>query len=678
MANAADTFERGWQLHQARDFRQAEAIYRRLLAAEPHSARLWFVLGDLCESEGRLEEATACYRQAVELSPQEALGHLRLGNILLRQDKKAEAEPAYRRCLEIDPGQIEARVNLGFVLGELDRLDDARACYEEALRQRPDLPEAHHNLGNVLREQGKIDEALPHYHEALRLRPDYAKAHINLGVALVARGAVEEALRWLQEGVRLQPDSAESHSSLGTALCAQGRLDAALAEYELAIQLKPDYPDAHWNRALVRLLRGDLERGWPDYEWRWRCARHSPMPDFTQPRWDGGTLDGRTILLYAEQGLGDTLHFVRYAPLVRARGGRVIVQCQGALIPLLSRSRGIDGLVAWGDGPPPFDVYVPLMTLPSLFHTTLERIPADIPYLFADPDLIAHWRRELAPIRGLRVGIAWQGSPRHPWDRHRSVSLNAFEPLARIEGVQLISLQQGHGAEQLRDLGGRFRVLNLGELVDRTAGPFMDTAAILHNLDLVMSVDTAIAHLAGGLGVPLWLAIHHTPDWRWLLDRDDNPWYPSARLFRQPAPGDWASVFGHIAEELRRLVARRARPHTMPIEVSPGELLDRLASLEVGAPTRPTESECATLTALRAALPSSPELDDLAEQLQTAHEQRRRIEKAIRRCERDRDFGPRFTKLVRSARRIDGRRRALRRRIDQLFREVDGDKFLLG
>jgi tetratricopeptide (TPR) repeat protein len=569
MANEADTFELGWQCHQAREFRRAEEIYRRLLRIDPGSARLWFVLGDLCESERRLEEATACYKQAVELSPHEALGHLRLGNSFLQRDRMAEAEAAYRRCLEIDPGHIEARVNLGFALGELDRLDEARACYEEALRLRPDLAEAHHNLGNVLREQGKVDDALPHYHEALRLRPDYAKAHINLGVALVARGSVDEALRSLEEGVRLQPDSAESHSSLGTALCAQGRLDAALAEYEQAIELKPDYPDAYWNRALVRLLRGDLEHGWPDYEWRWRCARHSPMPDFTQPRWDGGPLDGRTVLLYAEQGLGDTLHFVRYAPLVKARGGRVIVQCQRALIPLLSHSPGIDGLTAWGDIPPPFDVYVPLMSLPSLFHTTLETIPAGIPYLFADPERIAHWRRELAPVRGLRVGITWQGSPRHPWDRHRSVPLALFEPLARNEGVQLISLQQGHGTEQLLDLAGRFPVLSLGDLVDRTAGPFMDTAAILRNLDLVVSVDTAIAHLAGGLGVPLWLAVHHTPDWRWLLDRDDNPWYPSARLFRQPAPGDWASVFGRMAEELQLLVSRRVRPRTVQIEVSP-------------------------------------------------------------------------------------------------------------
>jgi tetratricopeptide (TPR) repeat protein len=552
MGHDAETFEQGWHFQQSGNYRRAEAIYRRLLRRDPHSARVWFVLGDLCETEGRLAEATACYRQAVELSPHEALGHLRVGNSLVRQNQMAEAEPAFRRCLEIDPGHIEARVNLGFALGELKRLDEAQACYEEALRICPDLAEAHHNLGNLLRDQSKIEEALPHYYEALRLRPDYAKAHTNLGVALVARGDLDEALQSLEEGVRLAPDSAEARSSLGTALCALGQLDEALAHYEEAIRLKADFAEAHWNRALVRLLRGDLERGWPDYEWRWRCARNSPMPEFTQPRWDGGPLEGRTILLHAEQGLGDTLHFVRYAPLVKARGGRVIVQCQAALIPLLARSPGIDGLAAWGDPSPPFDVHMPLMTLPSVFHTTLETIPADIPYLFADPDLVAHWRRQLSPITSRRIGITWQGSPRHPWDRHRSVGLASFEPLGQLECVQLISLQQGDGAKQLREWRGRLPILNLGDLFDRANGPFMDTAAIVCNLDLVIAVDTAIAHLAGGLGVPVWLALHHTPDWRWLLERTDNPWYPTARLFRQPSPGDWSSVFRGMADELRR------------------------------------------------------------------------------------------------------------------------------
>lgn len=552
MGHDAGTFEQGWHYQQSGEYRRAEEIYRRLLRSAPRSARIWFVLGDLCDTEGRLAEATACYRQAAELAPHEALGHLRIGNSLLRQNQIAEAEPSYRRCLEIEPGHIEARVNLGFALGELKRFDEAQACYEEALRLCPDLAEAHHNLANVLRDQSKIDEALPHYHAALRLRPDYAKAHINLGVALVARGEVDAALRSLVEGVRRQPESAEARSSLGTAFCALGRLDEALTEYEHAIRLQNDFAEAHWNRALVRLLRGDLERGWPDYEWRWRCSRHSPLPDFTQPRWNGEPLHGRTILLHAEQGLGDTLHFVRYAPLVQQRGGRVIVQCQGALIPLLTRSAGIDGLAAWGDPSPPCDVQVPLMTLPSLFHTTLETIPASIPYLFADPDLVAHWRRQLSPISGRRVGITWQGSPRHHWDRHRSVPLAAFQPLGQLDGVHLISLQQGHGAKQLQDWRGRLPILNLGDLFDRANGPFMDTAAILCNLDLVVAVDTAIAHLAGGLGVPVWLALHHTPDWRWLLERTDNPWYPTARLFRQPAPGDWASVFGRIADELRR------------------------------------------------------------------------------------------------------------------------------
>jgi tetratricopeptide (TPR) repeat protein len=453
MSPAADDFARAWELHRAGDRWLAEEAYRLILQREPRDGRTWFVLGHLCLEEGRLAEATALFRQALEIAPREPMGHLHLGNVLMQQAKYAEAEAAYRRCLELEPGHTDALVNRGFALGELRRLDEARGCYEEALRLNPGLAEVHHNLGNVHREQGRFDPAMACYAEALRLRPDYAKAFINRGLALVARGKVEEAVANLRRGVELSGAEgsadlqAQAHSSLGTALSSQGRLDVALEHYEQAIPLKPDYADAHWNRGLVRLLRGDYERGWPDYEWRWRTSRHFPFPDFPQPRWDGSPLEGRAILLYAEQGLGDTLQFIRYAPLVRARAGKVVVQCQQSLLPLLARSPGIDQFLAWGQELPPFDVYVPLMSLPALLHTTLETIPAEVPYLFADPQRVGHWRRELAPLAGLRVGIVWQGSTQHAWDRHRSVPLSLFEPLARMPGVHLISLQRGQGAE---------------------------------------------------------------------------------------------------------------------------------------------------------------------------------------------------------------------------------------
>ncbi len=472
-------------------------------AAENATRSVWFALGQLCEADQRPTEAAACFRQALEIEPRESDGHFQLGNLHLHQQQYAASEAAYRQCLKLRPDHLEALVNLGFVLGEQDRLDEAKVCYEQALRLRSDVAEIHHNLGNVFREQGQFDEAMACYDRALGLRPDYAKAYINRGIALVPQGRLDEAIENLRRGVVLEPDRADAHGSLGAALSVQQRFDEAMAQYERALALKPDYAEGAWNRALLWLLLGDYRAAGRSTNGAGSCPRTIPLPAFSEPRWDGTPLEGRTILLYGEQGLGDTLHFVRYAPLVQARGGRVVVQCQNALLPLLSRSPGIDQLVGWGNAPPPFDVYAPLMSLPAAFHTTLETIPADVPYVFADPNLVAYWRQQLAPIRGFRVGIAWQGSPRHAWDRLRSVALEQFEPLARVEGVQLISLQKGPGSEQLHALGGRFPVVSLGDLLDGSAGPFMDTAAVLANLDLVITVDTALAHLAGALGLRL-------------------------------------------------------------------------------------------------------------------------------------------------------------------------------
>ena len=339
--------------------------------------------------------------------------------------------------------------------------------------------------------------------------------------------------------MELDPDFAKAHNTLGTILSARGQVEDALAHYETAIGLKPDYAHAHWNRALVRLLLGDYPRGWADYEWRWQCKKAFHLPAFSQPRWDGGPLTGKTILLYAEQGLGDTLHFVRYARLVQLCGGRVVLQMPASTYSAsfaLCRHRRV---VPWGSPPPAFDVYAALMSLPALFGTTLENIPAEIPYLHADPNLVEHWRRQLTVVDGFKVGIAWQGSTTHAWDRHRSVPLTAFAPLAEVPGVRLISLQKGPAAQQAESVSGGIPVADFGDLVDRTSGAFMDTAAILKGLDLVICVDTAVAHLAGGMGVPVWLALHHTPDWRWLRGREDSPWYPNVRLFRQPSPGEW-------------------------------------------------------------------------------------------------------------------------------------------
>lgn len=675
MSTTADPYRQGLDYQRAGDLRQAEESFRAALRVDRKDARAWQALGRLCEGQQRWAEAAACYQQTIDLRPGDSQAYFHLGSTMLAQGKCTEAEAAFRRCLERHADHVEALVNLGCALGEQQRHDDARGCYERAAQIRPDQPEIHHNLGSALRELGRLEEAVSAYRRALALRPDYAKAHVNLGIALVGLGALDEAVKVLRRGVELRPDMAEAHASLGAALSARGELDEALAEFDRALALNPDYVEPRWNQALLWLLRGDFARGWPAYEVRWKCKHRPPLPAVPQAHWDGTPLEGRTILLHAEQGLGDTLQFIRYAPLVGARGGRVVVQCQAPLVRLLSRCRGIDQLVGRGEPLPDFDVHAPLLSLPRLLGTTSETIPADVPYLHADPELVADWRQALAPVRGFRVGIAWQGSVRNAWDRHRSVGLADFEPLARIDSVHLISLQKGPGSEQVRDLGGRFPVVSLSEQIDSTAGAFMDTAAIIRNLDLVISVDTSVAHLAGGLGAPAWIALPYTPDWRWQLGRDDSPWYPSVRLFRQSAPGDWDAVFTRMAEGLRALASRAARPRPLLVEVGPGELLDKLTILQIKAErfTNPAalahvRTELETLESVRReALPSSPELETLTAELRAVNELLWQVEEDLRRCERESDFGPPFVELARSVYRHNDHRAALKRAINDLL-----------
>jgi hypothetical protein len=349
--------------------------------------------------------------------------------------------------------------------------------------------------------------------------------------------------------LKLKPDYVEAHYNLGNGLKDQGKLDEAIASYGRALELNPDYADAHWNRSLLWLLKGDFDQGWPEYEWRWRTAQVASRT-FPEPRWDGGSLAGKTILLHAEQGLGDTIQFIRYAPLVQRLGATVIVECQKPLQPLLTSCAGIDQLFGEGDPLPECATQAPLLSLPGIFRTSLSSIPAAVPYLFAAPALIERWQEELRDVHGCRIGINWQGRPKPGHWRQRSIPLGQFAALAEIPGVRLIGLQKGAGREELTQAEEGFPVLDLGDEVDQAAAPFMDTAAIMMNLDLVITSDTAAAHLAGSLGVPVWLALPWAPDWRWLLDRGDSPWYPTMRLFRQRQRGDWAGVFAELRQAL--------------------------------------------------------------------------------------------------------------------------------
>jgi len=510
-------------------------------------------LGNTLKALGQLPEAAASYREAVRLWPDLAEAHNNLGSVLLELHRPGEAEVSLRQALRLRPDFAAAHHNLGSALLELRRPAEAEASLCQALRLDPHSVQAHNTLAQVLLAQGRQEDLLAALRQTVRLQPDHAAAHHNLGTALKELGRLEEAAASYREVVRLRPDLAEGHNVLGSILFEEGLLEEALAAFRQAIRLEPDHVEAHRNLGITLLLRGDLAEGWPEYEWRWKGKSYS-VPAGAPPLWNGSALEGRTILLQTEQGLGDTLQLVRYAPLVKSRGATVVLACQRPLIRLLAGAPGIDRLVPSDQpGVPESDVYAPLLSLPRLLGTTLASIPAGVPYLTPEPERVEHWKRELGPPSGLRVGMAWQGSPGHRKDKERSIPLREFEPLARLEGVQLFSLQKGQGVEQIAEVAGRFALTDLGSrLVD-----FVDTAAVLRHLDLVVTCDTAVAHLAGALGVPVWVALPFVPDWRWLLGRDDSPWYPTMRLFRQQTRGDWPGVFQRLAAALRDLPARK-------------------------------------------------------------------------------------------------------------------------
>jgi len=545
-----------------------------------------------------LRRAEQLYQQILQADPGHPEAHNNLGNALRSQGKLEEAVTHCRQALHFRPGFPEAHINLGSALAELGRTEEAVACLRAALRINPGFVEAWTNLGNALTLQDRLDEAVHCHRQALLLNPDYAEAHTNLGEAVGRQGKLDEAASYHQQALRLQPNFATATTNLGFVREQQGQFDEALACYEQALRQDPGHAQAHFDRALLWLLLGNFAQGWPEYEWRWQTKDY-PRYAWRRPRWDGSPLAGRTLLVVAEQGLGDTLQFIRYAPLLRQPGGKVIVECQPELYHLLAGLPGVDLVLARGSPLPAIDVEAPLGSLPGIVGTWLATVPATVPYLRADPDLVKHWKSPKSEIRspksnaphptsdfGLRtsdflVGIAWQGNPAYGKDRQRSIPLTHFARLAEVEGVHLISLQKGPGADQLKqlriaDCGLRIErqeakpllefairnpqsaILDLGDRLDQTPGAFMDTAAVMMNLDLVISSDTAVPHLAGALGVPVWVALPLVPDWRWLLEREDSPWYPTMRLFRQTRYGQWEDVFERMAEEMKgRLAAHK-------------------------------------------------------------------------------------------------------------------------
>jgi tetratricopeptide (TPR) repeat protein len=496
-----------------------------------------------------LPEAEQLYRALIDRLPSHADARNNLGHLLEALSRPAEALHQYAKAIEIRPDFPEALLNLGNALQTLGRYDEAIVRYASALRIKPDFAEAPLNIGNALQALERNAEAVAQYEKALALRPDFAEAHYHLACALEKIDRRDEAVAHYERAIAIKPDYPQPHNNLGNILRALNRYEEAIVHFQRACAIKPDFGQAHWNEGAARLTIGDFEAGWQKYEWRRSLGVLKPRGP--QPLWlGGGDLRGKTILLYAEQGLGDTLQFVRYAPLVARQGAHVVIEVQPELKSLLASVPAVSAVCARGDVLPPFDWQTPLLSLPYALGTTMDTIPAEIPYLFPTAEKLARWRPLVETGDMPKIGIKWRAN--ETTGSNKSIPLELLRPLMRTPGVRCVALERDvieSDARLLRELGDI--AVPGAQLRD-----FSDTAAIVSLVDLVISVDTSVAHLAGALGRPLWLPLQFGADFRWLCDRADSPWYPSARLFRQRSTGDWPGVVGELTRELAAFAIR--------------------------------------------------------------------------------------------------------------------------
>ena len=466
-----------------------------------------------------------------------------------------EAERYFYRALALAPESAEIQLQLGNLFRAQGRQEAALQCCLEAVRLAPGFAQARNNLGNAYRELGKAGEALAEFRQAVALDPGLPEAQFNLGVALQKRGEAGEAMQCYRNALLGRPDFAFARLNLGLLLEEREDVDGAIACYAGAVAADPGLVEAHVNLGMQLLLAGRFAEGWREYEWRLRYPEYSGADVATRaPRWDGAALSGRTILLDAEQGFGDAIQFLRYAPMVAERGGQVLLRCAAELGDLFARTAGVTSVHPRGGALPPFNVVCPLPSLPLVFGTTLDAVPAPVPYVRADAGKLARWKDRFSNAADkFKVGLVWASQSQHRTAGEKSVALAALAPLAGVSGVRFYSLQKGEAARQVERPPGGMQIEDL----DRDLRDFSDTAAVLANLDLVISVDTAVAHLAGAMARPAWTLLKFAPDWRWLLGRGDCPWYPTMRLFRQQAPGAWDVVIEEVAQSLQQRAGPR-------------------------------------------------------------------------------------------------------------------------
>ncbi len=547
--------------YQQKDFDSAIKYCKKLVNLNPTNVQAYYILGHSLQEKGEVDEAITFYQKCLQLNPDFADAYYNLGTLF--QDKKQyyEAILYYQKALNLNPNDVDACYNLGRILQEIDQYDEAINYYQRALYLNPTLADAYNNIGIILQEKEQLDEAMSYFFKALQLNPNLPDAYNNIGTILQEKEQLDEAMSYFQKTIQLDSNFYKAYHNLGVNFMKMNQIDEALNLMNKALHLNPNDANIHFALGMAFLLKGDFNDGWKEYEWRWKakdfrkrgCFR---KPDsFSQPILNNLDIGGKTVLVYAEQGLGDEIQFMRYIPLLAEVGANIVIECHKELSGLLHSVEGVKHLIIQGEQLPEFDLQCPLLNLPLIFNTTLENIPNKVPYLSVNPHLIQQWKYKIQiDSSNFKVGLVWQGNPKHKNDRNRSIPFNLFSAFAQLPNITFYSLQKGKGSEQSKNTPIGMKFLDLTEEINDLS----DTGALIENLDLIISVDTSIVHLAGALGKPVWTLLPFAPDWRWMLNRQDSPWYPTMRLFRQPSPGDWDSVMKMVIEELQKFISTKA------------------------------------------------------------------------------------------------------------------------
>ena len=539
----------------------AVAVYRRILELEPTLVEAAYNLGLLHQQLGEADTAEKCYRQVLAQAQMFSAAHNNLGVILMERGSLEPAAGCFEMVSRIEPHNADGHFNWGRCLYDLGRYDEAADRFRETVKLNPLESKAWHNLGLCCQKTGQYDQALEYLQAALDQSSQNSDLYFDIGNVFLDKGDIEKVLEWYRKGVKHCPENVERLENLAMLLQERGCFEEAADYFRRIIEQDPGHIRAHFNLSLLLLRSGHFEEGWQKYEWRLNQPEWSkffPRMDH-HTRWRGENFRSQTLLVTCEQGFGDSIQFIRYLPMVKSRGGQVILEAPAPLLPLFQTLPGVDrirSLVPGSALKDDFDILTPLLSLPGIFKTRLSSIPEAGPYLFVDPGKLSRWQDHNAAGR-VRIGIVWAGSKVHVNDRNRSCSLDHFMPLGRIPHLKFYSLQTEISASDLQSSRFPNDIVHWGDQFE----DFSDTAAAISNLDLLITVDTAVAHLAGAMGHPVWLLLPYVSDWRWFADRNDSPWYPSMRLFRQKAPGDWSSVFEEVSSALYQFVNHRLLGH---------------------------------------------------------------------------------------------------------------------